>query len=271
MRLRQTLYNSAMSEEKTTLPPARLGKALGQGFRAAYDSLGYVVAASFGTFLICACLLTLAGLSARHIKGPAGMLLIVPAMLAAWLCEVGILYFARKSLYEGHAMLSDTWEGIGKLLGPAIALFAADLAITAVLLGDAYFFLLAFRASGGAGLAALGVFFAYLSLVWVMMGLYHLPVLVAQLEMESGPRVKVVLYKSLLLAMGNPGFTLGFFVAIIAFAALCALPGLLGMAILFPGAAAFLLTSALRELFIKYGVVEAEPDTVEDKPWRLSI
>lgn len=258
-----------MTDEKISLPPARLGKALGRGFRAAYDSLGYVVAASFGTFLISACLLTLAALAARHMKNPLAMLLILPAMLAAWLCEVGILYFARKSIYDGHAMLSDTWEGIGRLLRPAIALFFADLAITAVLLGDAVFFLLAFKASGGAGLAALGVFFAYLSLLWMMMGLYHLPVLVAQLEMESGPGVKVVLYKSMLLAMGNPGFTLGFFVVIIAFVALCALPALLGMAILFPGAAGFLLTSALREMFIKYGVVEQEPEDVEDKPWKL--
>jgi len=169
----------------------------------------------------------------------------------------------------GHATISDTWEGIGRLIGPALAVFAADLIITAVLLGDAAFFLIAFRARGGAVLSGLGILFSYLSLMWLMMVMYHAPLLVAQLEMESGPGVKVVLRKSLLLAMGNPGFTLGFFVVIIAFAAICALPAMLGIAILFPGAAAFLLTSALRELFIKYGVVEEEPEVVEDQPWRL--
>jgi hypothetical protein len=180
-----------------------------------------------------------------------------------------MLYFARKVMYEGHATITDTWEGIGKLFGPAIALFFADLVITAVLFGDAAFFLIAFKSRGGVLLAGLGILFGYLSLVWMMMALYHLPVLVAQLEMESGPRVKVVLRKSLLLAMGNPGFTLGFFVVMIAFTALCALPALLGFAILLPGAAAFLLTSALRELFIKYGVVEEQAEDVEEKPWKL--
>lgn len=265
----QTLYNGHMTDEQTTLPPARLGKALARGFRASYDNLGYVVGASFANFLVCAVLLTIGGFTARQIHSPLGILVLVPAMLAAWIAQVGMLRFARKVLYEGHATISDTWEGIGRWIGPAIALFFADLVITAVLVGDAAFFLMAFKARGGAGLAALGVLFGYGSLIWLMMAVYHLPMLVAQLEMDSGPGVKVVLRKSLLLAMGNPGFTLGFFVVIIGFTALCALPAMLGMAILFPGAAAFLLTSALRELFIKYGVVEAEPDVIEDKPWRL--
>lgn len=258
-----------MTEEQTTLPPARLGRALAKGFRAAYDALGYVVAGSFVTFIICAILLTLGGLAARHINSPLGILVILPAVFAAWLAEIGMLYFAHKVIYDGHAMISDTWEGIGRLLRPAIALFVVDLAITVLLLGDAAFFLIAFKTRGGAGFAALGALFGYTSLMWLMMSIYHLPVLVAQLEMESGPRVKAVLYKSLLLAMGNPGFTLGFFVVIIAFTALCALPALLGMAVLFLGTVAFLLTSALHELFVKYGVVESEPDAIEDKPWKL--
>lgn len=258
-----------MTEEQTTLPPARLGRALAKGFRAAYDSLGYVVCASFVTFVACALLLTLASFVARHTKSPAALLLILPALLVAWLAEVGMLYFAKKMIYEGHATISDTWEGIGKLLGPAIALFVTDLAITAVLVGDAVFFFSAFASKGGAILAGFGVFFGYLSLLWLMMALYHLPVLVAQLEMESGPKVLVVLRKSLLLALGNFGFTVGFFVVIIGFTAICVLPALLGMAVLLPAAAAFLLTSALRELFIKYGVVEEPPEVAEDKPWKL--
>lgn len=258
-----------MTEENTTLPPARLGRALAKGFRAAYDALGYVVAASFATFIVCGSLLAAASLLAKHTKSPAALLMLLPAMLVAWLAQVGMLCFARNVVYDGHATISDTWEGIGKLFWPAVTLFVVDLAITAVLFGDAAFFLAAFKARGSGMLAALGVLFVYLSLVWVMMAIYHLPVLVAQLEMESGPRVKVVLRKSMLLAMGNPGFTLGFFVVIIAFTAICALPALLGMAILFPGTAAFLLTTALRELFIKYGVVEPPPEVVEDKPWKL--
>lgn len=258
-----------MTEEKTTLPPAKLGKALAKGFRAAYDSLGYVVSASFGTFLVCAGLLTLASLIARHIKSPVAMLLFVPALLAAWLAEVGMLYFARKSVYEGHAALSDTWEGIGKLIRPAIGLFVADLAITVVLAGDAMFFMEMSHARNRNLFTAVAIFFTYLTIVWLLMWLYHLPLLVAQLHMESGPRVTVILRKGFLLMADNTSFTVWFFVAIIAFTVLCALPGLLGMAVLFPGAVAFLLTCVLRELLIKYGVVEQEPEAVEDKPWRL--
>jgi len=85
----QSLYNNGMNEQTTALPPARLGRALAKGFRAAYDSLGYVVGASFATFVACALLLSLASLAVRHSKSPVALLLILPTLLVAWLAGIG--------------------------------------------------------------------------------------------------------------------------------------------------------------------------------------
>lgn len=260
-----------MNDQEIVRKPASLNKALRLGFRAAYDSLGYVVGASFAAFVLSALVFTLMAWIARQVSvgGLFELTMAVPGMLVAWLAAVGIFYYARKSIFHEHPTPTDTWEGVKLLAGPAIVLFVIDLLITVVLLGDLTFLALALEMRGGVVLAALAIVSAYVSLMWLMMGLYHLPLLVAQSSMESGPRVKVVLSKSFLLAADNPGFTVGLFVAIIAFAILCALPAALGYALLFTGVAAFLLTSALRQLFIKYGMVEEEPEVVEDKPWKL--
>lgn len=254
-----------MSENQSPRGRASLGRALKSGFRAAYESLGYVVGASFATLVITAIVPAMMGLISAH---AAGMLLGLPALPVAWLCAVGVFYYAKKVVYHERPAPADTWEGIRRLLGPAIALFVVDLIISTVLFGDVVFFALAFKAKGGALLAGLTMVCAYLALMWMLMGIYHLPLLVAQLEMESGPGVKVILRKSFLLMADNPGFTVGLFIAIIAFTVLCALSAV-GMALLFTGTAAFLLTCSLRELFVKYGIVEQEPEVIEDKPWRL--
>jgi hypothetical protein len=96
------------------------------------------------------------------------------------------------------------------------------------------------------------------------MAIYQLPLLVVQLSTESGMGVGVILRKSFLLMADNPGFTLGLFLVIIAFAVLCAIPMFVGFAVLFFGASAFLVTHALRELFIRYGIIEAEPEAADE-------
>ncbi len=260
-----------MDVQQSIRKPVSLNKALKQGFVAAYDSLGYVVGASFAVFFASALVTTLMALIARTASAPGflGLLFVVPGLLVAWFGAVGVFFYVRKAIFHEHPTVGETWQGIRILLGPAIALFVVDLLISVVVLGDLAFFALAFKANGGMVLAALAIVSAYVSLMWLMMSLYHLPLLIAQLGIESGPRVKVILSKSFLLTADNPGFTAGLFVVIIALAVLCALPALLGIALIFTGAAAFLLTSALRELFIKYDMVEEEPEIVEDKPWRM--
>ncbi len=259
-----------MSDEQSTRGRASLGRALKHGFRAAYDSMGYVVGASFATFAITGVVLALMGLLSAHVKQlhAFGMLLGLAATPVSWLCAVGLSYYAWKTISHQRPTPSDTFKGIRGLFWPAIALFAVDLVISTVLFGDAVFFALAFRAKGGAIAAGLAMVCAYLALMWSLMCVWHLPLLVAQLEMESGPRVWVILRKSFLLTADNPGFTVGLFVVIIAFAVLCVISAF-GMALVFAGTLAFLLTCSLRELFIKYGIVEEEPEVVEDRPWRL--
>jgi hypothetical protein len=72
--------------------------------------------------------------------------------------------------------------------------------------------------------------------------------------------------KSLLLAAGNLLFTIGLFVVTLGFGILCAL-SVIGMLALYVGAVSVLLTHALRELYVRYGVVEEPPEAVEDRGW----
>ncbi len=250
--------------------PASLGRALSRGFRAAYDHLGYVVFVTFVSFVLTAGLFSAAVAGANAIGRAGGMvkmLFFIPAALAAWLLATGVFYFANKSVYHEYPTLADTWRGIGELLWPALALFFTDLLVTAVLVGDAIFFL---GVRGGPVFLALGILSGYITLVWLMMLMYQLPLLPAQAKMESGPKPLVIVRKSFLLVADNPGFTVGLFLVIIALAVVCAVPGFVGMAVFFMGATAFVLTHALRELFIKYGIVEDEPDVVEDHGWPRS-
>ncbi len=255
--------------ENTTRKSASLGKALKFGFRATYDSLGYVVGASFASFAASTVVFAAMGLIAANTKaGFAALPLAIPGLLVVWLCAVGIFYYANMVIAHEHPTPIDTIKGIRTLIWPAMALFVVDLLISAVLIGDVVFFGLAFKARGGALLAVLTMVWVYLALMWMMMSLYHLPLLVAQSKMQSRPGGCVILRKSFLLAADNPGFTVGLFAVIIAIAVLCALSAV-GMALLFTSTVAFLLTSSLRELFVKYGIVEQEPDVIEDKPWKL--
>ncbi len=261
-----------MNDDNPTPRPASIGRAVRAGFRDAYDHLGYVVVATFASFLCSVAALSLVALAARMIPGiprAAQWALVVPVIFVGHTCAVGVFYYAGKSAAHEHPAVLDTWTGIKKLFIPALGLFAVDMLFIAVLVGDSVLFLLMSGAKGSILFPALSVLCGYLAIVWLMMAMYHLPLLVAQLETESGPRTFVVLRKSFLLTADNPGFTLVLFLVIIAFAVVCALTALAGMALLFLGVCAFLLTHALRELFTKYGVVEEEPDVVEDKPWRL--
>lgn len=257
-----------MSDEQQIVRPASLSRALKKGFREAYDHLGYTVLSSFFIFIVSSLVFSLGWAAYRLSPSIAGIVLFLPAVLVYWLCMLGVFYYANKVVSHESPSVSDTLRGIRVLLLPAIPLFLVDLIISTVLLGDAVFFfrLAVLRKTLAFNMA--GVFFASITLIWLMMFQYHLPLLVAQLKIESGPRVGVVLRKSFLLLADNLGFTVGLFVVIIAFTALCVLPKFIGIAILYPGVVAFLLTHALRDLFIKYGIVEEEPEVVEDR-WRL--
>ena len=258
-----------MNDEQISPRSISLMRALSKGLRDAYDHMGYVVFTTFLSFLITSLLFSVAVLVQRKTSGPLWILLAILGAFAAWLCAVGVFYYVNKAVFHQHPVFSDTWLGIKALFRPAALLFVVDFIITLVLLGDVAFFL-GLMSSKGSIFIIIGVLCGYLTLIWLMMAMYHLPLLIAQLSMESGPRPFVILRKSYLIMMDNPTFTVGLFLAIIAIAVLCVLPMLIGMTILFLGVAAFLLTHALRELFIKYEIVEEEPDIAQkEEPWSL--
>lgn len=258
-----------MNDEQTAPRPISLFKALRKGFRDAYEHMGYVVFTTLLSFIITSAVFSLAVITQRYVSNLAGALFVILAMLAAWLCAVGVFYYVNKSVFNEHPTPADTWIGTKKLFAPALALFAVDFIITFILLGDVVFFLRFLGPGGNTFFVIIGVLCGYLMLMWLMMAMYHLPLLIAQLSMESGPKPLVILRKSYLIMADNPTFTVGLFLVIIAIAVLCVIPMLIGVAILFLGVAAFLLTHALRELFIKYGMVEEEPEIVEEEPWSL--
>ena len=252
---------------------ARLGRALRKGFRGAYDHLGYVVFVSLTAFIITAGVFAVSAQAMRLAAGApgvVGLLVYIPPAFAAFMCAVGVYYYAKLSVYGDHPAPAETLTGIKTLLGPAVKLFAVDMAITIVLVGDFVFFAGIYLATRNLLMMAPAVLFLYMSLFWLITALYHLPLLPAQLEAESGTGPFVIIRKSILLAVDNLGFTVGLFVVILGFAIICAVPAFVGMAVLFLGALAFILTHALRELYIKYEIVQDEPDAAaEDTPWKL--
>ncbi len=263
---RAVVYNVGMHTTQTDEHRAAIGRALKKGIRDAYDHLGLVILASLATLAGTAALTAL-GLRLMREARPGtflGAALLTPAALYCYLCHAGAVYLAHRAIYHNQLSPEGTWKEMRTLLLAAAQLFVVDLAAMGVLLGDSIFFLSLKPGPAGAVPAVACI---YAAGIWAAAAVYHLPLLVAQLRMESGPRPLVVIKKSFLLALGCPGFTLGLFVAIISLAVLCAIPAGLGMATLFPGAAAFLLTHGLRELFVRYGIVEEEPDVVEDRGW----
>ncbi|MGQ9455124.1 MAG: hypothetical protein ACUVRS_09420 [Armatimonadota bacterium] len=244
---------------------ADLAKALRRGFGAAYENMGYVVFVSFLSFSLAVLCAWVLGRIASLIRlGLTEIVLVIPGGMVIWLVSVGVFHYAKKVVYYEYPGLVDTITGVGVLFSPAVRLFAIDLLVTMLLVGDT---VALFLRRGSVVWQLTGIVCGYLSVIWLMSCMYHLPLLVKQLEMESGPRPVVVLRKSFLLMADNPGFTVGLFVVIIALAVVCALPGFVGMALFYPGGTAFIITHALRELFIKYGIVEEEPEVVEDRGW----
>ncbi|MCL5104171.1 MAG: hypothetical protein M1133_08660 [Armatimonadetes bacterium] len=256
-----------MSDQRTAFHPASLARALRNGFRAAYDHLGYVVFVSLGSFIMFVGIQSLVALAVGHGLGSVWFITLAPGALFVYLFAVGVYYYVNKIVFHEHPVVADMWVGIKRLVRPALGMFVVDFVITAVLVGDTVFFAMMSRRE----LAMLAPAFLcfYLTLVWMMMTMYHLPLLIAQEKMESGPRAWLILRKSFLLMADNPGFTVGLFLVIIAFAVVCAIPVLIGIALLGLGATAFVLTHTLRELFTKYGIVEEESELVEDGPWSL--
>ncbi|MCE5322490.1 hypothetical protein LLG46_04140 [bacterium] len=255
-----------MNNDNITPMRPSLFRAIRKGFIDAYDHLGYVVFMTFTTFVLTTLIAGLMSFVWRSIGTPnvVKILSMLPAVFIAYLCAVGVNYFAGMSAYRQHPILLDTLDGIRKLIKPALKMFIIDTIITVVLVADFIFFFVMIGSRHTFIFAVPAILIGYATFTWLLMLVYHLPLLASQFLLESNPSVRVILRKSFLLLADNPGFTVGLFLVIIAFAVLCVVPMFIGIAFLFLGASAFLVTHALRELFVKYGIVEQEPEVVED-------
>ncbi|MFQ3548945.1 MAG: hypothetical protein SNJ70_04280 [Armatimonadota bacterium] len=258
--------------ENKTKYSVKIGRVLSNGIRATYENLGYVAAVSFSSFLIAMGLMFFGISLMKSVPGIPKIflyILIFASIYIYWLCINGIFYYANRLLFGKMPSVLDTYEGIKILLAASTKLFLTDFSITLVLVGDAYFFLFILGPKMGMFPIIIGVLLGYLSILWLCMFMYHLPLLAAQLDMDSGTSVKVILKKAFLLTADNPVFTLIMFLVIITFTILCVIPtALVGVAFLYPSAVAFLLNSALKELFIKYDILQPEIDIIDDK-WTL--
>ncbi len=261
------MYNEYMSNEEATNRKVSLARALKNGFLSAYDHLGYVVFASLICSAVSLAVYSLMVIVAGSLQGASRLIILAPVLLVAYIWAGGVFYYANMAVFEKRPAVIDTLRGARKLVVPAIELFLMDGFITAVLLMSAMFFVA--RMGMGSPYLATALLSMYLLLIWLILTIYHLPLLAAQLDMESGPKPLVIMRKSFLLTIDNIGFTVGLFVVIIAIVLLCALPGFIGTLAIFLGVISFVLTHALKELFKKYGIVETEAEPVKDDQWRL--
>ncbi len=238
--------------------------ALG-GLREGYFNLGFVLFGSAMTTLITFGLAWIISAICRPFAPWQLVFYIIPAM-AGWICSVGIYDYAYKAVTHEHPVVMDAITAIRELIRPALLLFALDLFITLVIISDFVYCAYWAMSTGQLLQTALAVFCFYLIIIWVMMTLYHLPLLVDGGKESTVPGI---LKRSFILTFGNPVFTLMLFLVIIAFTVICALPVFAGWVALLVGGCAFFCCSALKELFISYGLTPDDPTEPEDKGWRV--
>ncbi|MDO8684602.1 MAG: hypothetical protein Q7N50_14140 [Armatimonadota bacterium] len=227
-----------------------------------YDNLGLVLIASFAWFAVAA-IPTGLGLSLlSNLPIPyLGFIIFVWHTLVVAPVLAGIFHLAGNIAKRESPAILDIIEGARRFLIPSWQLAALQLIVTAILVTDVVFFLSLFVSTRQTLYAPLMAVALYALLFWGMMVLYQWPLLV-----EQRPPTFKLIYRSFLLVADNLSFTTIVYFAIILLTILCISPG---MAILYMGAAAVISTNALRDLLKKYGLVEVEPEVIEDKGWRL--
>jgi uncharacterized membrane protein YesL len=85
---------------------------------------------------------------------------------------------------------------------------------------------------------------------------YQYSILVSQAPLSQPQSALAAIKKSLLLVLGNPGFTIILFVVTLGFGVLCFISGV-GMILLFAGSTAILQANAVKELYARYGIEKA--------------
>lgn len=260
------------SEERAKLLPASLGRALKRGFVDAWDRFGLVIASSFIWSFAVFVPVVVASAVQRQLPRTWPFftsLGLVVAVLIGTPLLAGVYHLAYKVVYRDDPTLGDILAGFRQMLGRSYALVAIDVIAVALFVLDAAFFFGMFGPIRGSLLfVSLGVLCLYGLLAWSMAAMYQFPLLTAQRPMGQREGTLSAVKKSILLFAHNPGFTSGVFVVILGFSALCAV-SFIGMLVLYAGTVSIVLTHALRELYVRYGVVEEPQESEEDTGWRV--
>lgn len=238
--------------ENIVLKPAKLGRAVGAAFRDVWDRLGLVVAASL--FWSVSVIIPL-GL---------GLLIGSPITIAlgaiiAWLVSTPILAGVHRMAYRiaagEDASFREVLDGARELAKPSYGLSALNVLVVAVLGSD---FIVYFGVIGGSHLSitllVIGLMSLYMSSGWA--------VLAAQGPLGQRGGALQAFKRSWLLVLGSPGFTIGLFVVILGLSILC-VGTAIGMLVLYAGFTAILHSRGLRELYVRYGVINESVEVTE--------
>jgi hypothetical protein len=244
----------------------RLGRTIGLAVRTSWDALGLVCLVSltlFAAAIVPVYLFWRFGLSASipvRLVGIgvgllAGVLVLAPLFAGAcWLANVFIEH--------DEPSYADLWHGARRLYGRAVLLGLVQAAVKTVLLLNLAFYL----SRGSFVFTLLGVFFLYLLGFWTMQVAYHFPLLVAAerglLKREEEGKTPIT---SIL------AYSFGLMAVLVVLAIPCLVSGA-GMALIFPGFAAFLIMQATRDQLVRFGHLPPPPDPdepISDERWRV--
>lgn len=262
------------SSDTDRLPPARLLPALRDGIRQTWDRLGLVMAVTATWTALLLIPLSVASLLPASVPLPAryAILLLVTALIGS-VPTAGAFAVAQRIAERREAAYADFWREGFRHLGPALRLSLIQQAGLALFAVNFWFYL----AMGGMAGRIASILCLYLFVFFLMMCLYHWPLLIAQ---ESGVfdepdrRAKrgawAVLRRAFFLALGRPFYALGLLIALLLVSALLfatlALPALLWI-----GSIAMLATYATRALLVQYEVLPAPQieEPVPDEKFRI--
>ena len=240
-------------------PSPSLRRTLARSFRDAWEHIGLVVAASTLTALLP----TLLAVSTYFLADKPRWILAAVVFIIALLkgpILAGVFNLAHKIAYSDNPDLPDLLAGFRELFRASILLILLDLFVTICLAADAGFFLGIFgHLKPNAFSIALGCLFVYLFIAWFCSMGYQFPALTAQKPLNQKAGVLPAVYKSLLVSLSAPLYTLAVWLIAFVFILICVLSAF-GVFLLLGGFIALVFTHALREIFVCYGVVDEPPD-----------
>ncbi len=229
------------------------GKILRKSLGDAYDYLGLALVCSFvwfGVVLGGLSVLRLIPLFLARLAFLVGLYVLLVAPVTA-----GVFAVARKIITRDDPSPLDLFRGAKQFLTAGWALALGQVIVTMLILANALFYV----TRDSLWIKGVGVLFIYAGFLWMLTVLYHYPILI-----EQRPGTVKTLKRALLLALDNPGFTVGLFFAIILLACFC-LVTLLGLPLLYMGVASIVQTRALRALFVKYEVLPPDREPVSEQ------